>query len=83
MGNLILWYPKQILLAMCLDKQLNKQPNNLQNNQVQVIRSPAENPPAKELLRNMLVKMEGFITAAVFSCTGNTKMTDNTSRKHL
>jgi hypothetical protein len=65
MGNLILWYPKQILLAMCLDKQVNMQPNNLQKNQIKAIRSPVENPPTKELLCNMLVKMEGFITEAV------------------
>jgi len=32
-------------------------------------------------LCNMPVKMEGFITEAVFSCTGNTKMDDKTSQE--
>jgi hypothetical protein len=30
---------------------------------------------------NMLVKMEGFITEAVFSCTGGTNMTDSISQE--
>jgi hypothetical protein len=32
MGNLSLWYPQQILLVMCLDKQFNQQLKNLQGN---------------------------------------------------
>ena len=46
-----------------------------------VIRPPVEYPLAKVYLCNVLIKMECFVTEAVFSCTDSTNMTDNISQE--
>ena len=69
-------------LYQVVHRDANSPKNNSISTQDQVIRPPAENSPAKGLsMQNMAVKMEGFITEAVCSCTSSTNMTDSTSQK--